>query len=394
MHLRQPRLPNQWPDHVKSGVLHAISLASVALSYAHGRATGRRRLRAELERARTEIALLREELAIKDERWSRSHSRRRPHYLPVQRMRILELRAARGWTLERTAHRFLLDLNTLLGWMRRLDEGGKRQLVQTVEPVNRYPDFVRELVRRSKALFPAMGTERIAQVLGRAGLQLAATTVARIIREPGEPPRPEPAVEIVQRHRVRARRPGDAWHLDLTSVPLRAGMWVPWRPSSLPPRWPFCWCVAVVVDQVSRAMVGFAVFRNPPTSRQVQRFLERAVRRARAAPRYLISDRGTQFTSRSYRRWCKRHGIRRRYGKLGEPGSICIVERFIRSLKDECTRRLVLASFSHAAFRRELAAYAEWYNEWRPHAHLSGRTPREVCEGRAAPQVRWETRAR
>jgi hypothetical protein len=31
--------------------------------------------------------------------------------------------------------------------MRRLDEDGERTLIQTVEPVNRYPDFVRNLVR-------------------------------------------------------------------------------------------------------------------------------------------------------------------------------------------------------------------------------------------------------
>ena len=97
---RQIRLPRQWTAHVKSGVLHAISLASVVLTFAQGRATGRRRLRARLEQAETDIALLREELNIKDGRWERSRSRRRPHYTPVQRMRILQLRAARGWTLE------------------------------------------------------------------------------------------------------------------------------------------------------------------------------------------------------------------------------------------------------------------------------------------------------
>ena len=151
MVVRRPiRLPKQWPAHVKSGVLHAISLASVVLAFARSRATGRRRLQAELERANTEIALLREELYIKDGRWERSRSRRRPHYTPTHRMRILQLRAARGWTLEKTARVFLVDLQTLLIWMRRLDEQGERSLIQTVEPVNRYPDFVRNLVRQLK----------------------------------------------------------------------------------------------------------------------------------------------------------------------------------------------------------------------------------------------------
>ena len=103
---RPIRLPRQWPEHVRSGILHAISLASVILSFARGRAVGRRRLRVELETAHSEIALLREELHIKDSRWERSRSRRRPHYIPCQRMRILQLRAARGWTLERIRPEF------------------------------------------------------------------------------------------------------------------------------------------------------------------------------------------------------------------------------------------------------------------------------------------------
>jgi hypothetical protein len=72
-------------------------------------------------------------------------------------MRILQVRATRGWTLDKTAV-FLVDEQTLLDleWMRRLDEPGDRPLVQTVEPVNRYPDFVRGLVRQLKALCPAM----------------------------------------------------------------------------------------------------------------------------------------------------------------------------------------------------------------------------------------------
>jgi hypothetical protein len=59
------RLPQQWSRHVKSGILHAIALASTAMVAAHGRAARRRRLAVELEQARQEIALLREELETK-----------------------------------------------------------------------------------------------------------------------------------------------------------------------------------------------------------------------------------------------------------------------------------------------------------------------------------------
>jgi len=88
------RRPRRWPLHVKAGILHAISLASAAIVVAHGTIDGCRRLAARLDQATQEIALLREELDITDGRRMRSKSRRRPHYSPNQRLRILQLRAA------------------------------------------------------------------------------------------------------------------------------------------------------------------------------------------------------------------------------------------------------------------------------------------------------------
>ena len=112
---------------------------------------------AEIDRLCTELSLLEEELEIKDARWARLHPRRRPHYGPVQRMRILKLRAVRGWTVAQTAERFLLTEETVTSWMRRVDEGGERALVQTEEPVNKFPDLVAYIVRSLKVMCPTLG---------------------------------------------------------------------------------------------------------------------------------------------------------------------------------------------------------------------------------------------
>jgi transcriptional regulator with XRE-family HTH domain len=114
---------------------------------------------------RTEIALIAEELSLKDERWRRVHPHRRPHYGPVQRMRILELRAARGWSAQQTAERFHVTEETITSWMRRLDEAGEAGLVHTEEPLNKFPDFVAYLVRSLKRTCPSLGKKKIAQVL-------------------------------------------------------------------------------------------------------------------------------------------------------------------------------------------------------------------------------------
>ena len=306
-------------------------------------------------------------------------------------MRLLQLRAARGWNLEKTAQVFLLDLQTLQSWMRRLDEQGERQLIRTVEPVNRSPDFVRNLVRQLKRLFPAMGFERMAQMLARVGLFLAATTIRRIVSEKAGPPEPDADATARRRRRVVAKYPGHTWHIDLTAVPTRAGFWVRWLPFSVPQRWPFCWWVAVVVDQFSRAFVGYAVFSQLPSSKQVQSFLDRVIRRNGQAPQYVVTDKGVQFWCRSFKRWCKRRDIRPRYGAVGEPASIAIVERFIRSMKQECTRCL-LVPLSLGAMRKELDLYAIWYNTHRPHTALAGKTPREAFGQRTVRRKRLEPR--
>ena len=59
-------LPNHWNRHIKSALLHVISLARLACvhtwEWAAGSLDTRTRLTAQLQQARAEIALLREEL--------------------------------------------------------------------------------------------------------------------------------------------------------------------------------------------------------------------------------------------------------------------------------------------------------------------------------------------
>jgi len=64
-------------------------------------------------------------------------------------------------------------------------------------------------------------------------------------------------------------------------------------------------------------------------------FLIGMIRASGQAPRHLVTDRGKQFTARSFRRGCRRAGIRQRFGAIGIHGSIALVERCIRTLKEE-----------------------------------------------------------
>ena len=152
-----------------------------------------------------------------------------------------------------------------------------------------------------------------------------------------------------------------------------------------------CWALTSRAAYGGNGLVGFAVFHRLPSSDEVQRFLDRAIRVAGQPPEYMITDKGKQFWCRGFKRWCKRRGIRPRYGAVGQPASIAIVERFIRSMKQECTR-LLLVPMSLVSMRRELASYSTWYNGHRPHMALNGNAPREVYLAHVARRRQFEPR--
>ena len=138
-------LPSGWSRRVRSAMLHIISLAQYAMAYTRGWAVNsplaRVRLKAENERLRQLVALLREEIRIKDDRMRRIPPHKRPHYLPTDRMSILEVRAAQGWSCQQTADSFLVTPATIASWMKRLDEQGADALVQIRAPMNKFPEF-------------------------------------------------------------------------------------------------------------------------------------------------------------------------------------------------------------------------------------------------------------
>jgi len=96
----------------------------------------------------------------------------------------------------------------------------------------------------------------------------------------------------------------------------------------------------------------------------------------------------------TYEDWCAARGIKPRFGAIGEHGSIAVVERFILSLKNECTQR-ILVPLRIDNFREELLGYCRWYNLIRPHQSLCRQTPSEIAGDVIAAVVqRFEPRLR
>ncbi|MCA9123623.1 MAG: DDE-type integrase/transposase/recombinase [Planctomycetaceae bacterium] len=295
-------LPKAWNQHVKSATLHVISLAQYATSCTRGWAADginpHVRQKAEVDRLQQVFAVVNEQLRIISARMKSIPAHGRPHYKSMERMAILELKAARGWS--------------------------------RTQPVNKFPDFVRYAVQRLKNVCPTMGKVKIAETLCRAGLHLGKTTVGRILKESPatDPNASETATSVVNENEetspksdttetgriVTAKYRNHVWHVDLTVVPMLGGFWTTWLPFALPQCWPFCWWAAIVLDHHSRRCTGATVFTTQPTSESVRRFLWRTIYDAGATPKYIICDKERQFWCGGFKRWCERRGIKPRFG--------------------------------------------------------------------------------
>lgn len=92
----------------------------------------------------------------------------------------------------------------------------------------------------------------------------------------------------------------------------------------------------------------------------------------------LHSDRGSQFTSKEFAKFCKEHGVTQSMSKPGYPYDNAPMERYFNTLKAELIN---LRSFaSEEMLFTEVNAYAYgWYNNQRPHSYNGGLPPAKVA---------------
>lgn len=111
--------------------------------------------------------------------------------------------------------------------------------------------------RALKRAYPLLGYQQIANWLGRAGIQTAATTVRRMLQMPlTDRPRPPPpdtarakkSDNAETARTVAAPDPGHVWNCDVTTVPTSVGLSLSWCPFPFPPLFPFCHKVVCVLD--------------------------------------------------------------------------------------------------------------------------------------------------
>ena len=87
------------------------------------------------------------------------------------------------------------------------------------------------------------------------------------------------------------------------------------------------------------------------------------------------------------------HSIALAHRAITYSRSFAIVERLIRSMKNERSRR-ILVPLGEEGIRKEITLYINWYNQHRPHQALGGRIPMDVYYGIEDDITRFETRGK
>jgi len=99
------------------------------------------------------------------------------------------------------------------------------------------------------------------------------------------------------------------------------------------------------------------------------------------------SDRGSQYTSGTFKKLLEKHGIKQSFSRVGMPGDNAWAESFFATMKKECIH------FNHYETRAQLqAAVFKWtnsfYNTRRVQARLDYLSPREFAAQRSTNPLR------
>jgi len=131
--------------------------------------------------------------------------------------------------------------------------------------------------------------------------------------------------------------------------------------------------LAIVMDLFSRRIVGWHIDKRM-TTELVYKAMAKAYN-LRQPPKGLVfhSDRGSQYTSKQYRKLLASYHIRASMGDVGACWDNSVVERFFGSLKHDWIFKI--AQPTREFMKNDVAAYMRYYNLERLHTANGDQSP-------------------
>ncbi len=229
-----------------------------------------------------------------------------------------------------------------------------KALVAQLEPlIQAYPTYG---YRRLWALLRF----RDGQIHNRKAVYRALRLKRWLVHQRTATPRPR-----VQARRSRTTQSNHRWAMDVTPIPCGQDGWGH---------------LTAVIDCHDREIMGYE-FAVRGRAKEAERALEAAclarfgTLRPVAPTPVLRSDNGLIFQSRRFRQACRDYRVAQEFITPYTPQQNGLIERFFRSLKEECVWQHRFGSFQEA--QQKINSWMRWYNEERPHQALQYRSPRQ-----------------
>jgi putative transposase len=170
----------------------------------------------------------------------------------------------------------------------------------------------------------------------------------------------------VEAKRSRSEQPNTRWATDLCRVWTGRDGWA---------------TLALVIDCHTRELLGWHLSRSGKAATAANALEQALITRFGTlgrvpTPFLLRSDNGLVFCSRHYTALVRSYGLQQEFITPYTPEQNGIVERVIRTLKEQCVHRHRFETLQHAS--RVLADWILFYNTRRPHQSLAMKTPAEA----------------
>ena len=275
--------------------------------------------------------------------------------LPAVRREAVRL-VRKGWSIRKTARHLGYHHTAVMKWLRRAPKDGRKTIPTLSSRPKTSPRAIsKELAAR--IIVERQKIRRCAQVVHASlDLPVSLSTVKRTLKRYGLTKRRSKWA----RHRLNvprpfAEKPGDLVQLDTVHLVQRDGSRV---------------YVFTLIDVVSRW--GYAKVYRRANMRSGVRFLKEARQYALFDFRTLQTDHGSEF-GKFFHDWASYRGMVHRYSRIRKPNDNAHLERFNRTLQDECLRRVRKQDYQKA-----LKRYIEHYNFKRLHLGINLKTPFQV----------------
>lgn len=261
-----------------------------------------------------------------------------------------------GITVGQICSKYSTTRKTVAKWVRRFLEHGKEGLKDCSKAPkhvwNRTPEAVESEVCRVKLSNVKLGPRSIWHMVGER-FSICITTVYNILVRKGvyRLLRPKEDVRFYE-----AGRPNELWHIDIARKRIK----------SKGKKW-----IVAVEDDYSRKVLACDVYGSKDAA-SVCRTVRKAVKRY-GAPEAVLSDNGRQFIGRRFRRLADKLEIRHIRTAVRNPKCNGKIERWIRTLKEECLRRHFFRTMKQ--MQREMDRFVRHYNGRRKNQGIGDITP-------------------